>query len=736
MRGLRPLDLVILFGLGSFWIVCQVLHVGRQLDERPLGWIPIYVRAATTPDSHPTVERLWLGIDDRAGTPHPGDALLAAGPNSLAGASRLDVLAAAYAAQHGDRVPLTVRRHGQQIETLLPLRLVPAAWTQLVVALAVGVGGILVLWRGRGSRVARSFALTSFAFSLQFSALVGGSPEVTRFGVGLLIATAGLYPPLMLRTALLFPESAAPRARWPWILPWTWLITAPAAYVWLLGAPSLGLYDFGLASACFASAIAALLAILTRNYVRAQVRARRQMRWALYGFFVGTVPPMLAAAAAALRPALRPLYEASLVFQALIPFFLFRALVIDDLFDIDRLITRTMLYTLLMGAFLGSAFGVVPGLAQAASETTGFAENTLTPLLYALSGVAILGVGRLAQPWLFRWIAPESDRLARGVKRLRGELVGLPGPEALLRVFAERLSGLLRLDASALFADTGEVLSPVVLRGPAVHYPFAADGPLAAALQEAELPIRFSGRAGRGRLRGIDDADREALQAMRAELLLPIRHRTRLTAFLCLGEKSSGDIFTSQDLGLLDALAEQVSLELSRFDETEVDRGQRALSDAIAELYSCFLSYASADERFARRLYADLDARGVRTWFAPESLAIGARFRKAIDDGLARAERLVVVLSEASLRSQWVGYEVEVMRARERREQPEHPLLFPIRIDDAVLRTTLPWAVELRGGVHIGDFGAWEDESRYGAAFERLISELLSEQDARRPPSA
>ncbi len=38
--------------------------------------------------------------------------------------------------------------------------------------------------------------------------------------------------------------------------------------------------------------------------------------------------------------------------------------------------------------------------------------------------------------------------------------------------------------------------------------------------------------------------------------------------------------------------------------------------------YSCFISYASKDEDFVRRLHADLQDNGVRCWFAPEDMTM------------------------------------------------------------------------------------------------------------------
>lgn len=54
------------------------------------------------------------------------------------------------------------------------------------------------------------------------------------------------------------------------------------------------------------------------------------------------------------------------------------------------------------------------------------------------------------------------------------------------------------------------------------------------------------------------------------------------------------------------------------------------LGEAI-QYYSCFISYSSKDDAFAQRLHADLQNNGVRCWFAPHDLPIGAKTRDAID---------------------------------------------------------------------------------------------------------
>jgi uncharacterized protein YjbI with pentapeptide repeats len=140
------------------------------------------------------------------------------------------------------------------------------------------------------------------------------------------------------------------------------------------------------------------------------------------------------------------------------------------------------------------------------------------------------------------------------------------------------------------------------------------------------------------------------------------------------------------------------------------------------EFYSCFISYSSKDEEFAVRLHADLQNRGVRCWFAPHDLKIGAKTWDTIDEAIRLRDKVLLLLSDNSIRSDWVEDEVSKGYAEER--QRGTTVLFPVRIDDAVMTTTEPWAVKLRDQRNIGDFRRWKDHDAYGKSFERLLRDL------------
>lgn len=143
------------------------------------------------------------------------------------------------------------------------------------------------------------------------------------------------------------------------------------------------------------------------------------------------------------------------------------------------------------------------------------------------------------------------------------------------------------------------------------------------------------------------------------------------------------------------------------------------------QFYSCFIAYSTKDENFAERLNADLRAKKLRCWFAPEDLKIGDRFEERLEESIRLYDKVMIILSEASVQSRWV--EREVNAAREREDREKRTLLFPIRIDEAVMNTTQPWAADIRRGRHIGDFRGWKHQDAYKKAFERLLRDLQEE---------
>ncbi|WP_448189730.1 toll/interleukin-1 receptor domain-containing protein [Azospirillum sp. sgz301742] len=147
-----------------------------------------------------------------------------------------------------------------------------------------------------------------------------------------------------------------------------------------------------------------------------------------------------------------------------------------------------------------------------------------------------------------------------------------------------------------------------------------------------------------------------------------------------------------------------------------------AFNSKSSGFYSCFISYSTKDQGFADKLYKDLQNIGIRCWFAPHDLQIGAKTWDAIDRAIKDRDKVLLILSRNSIASQWVEDEVNKAYAEERARNTT--VLFPIRLDDDVMKCQEPWAIKLRDQRNIGDLRMWRNADRYTSSLERIVRDL------------
>jgi hypothetical protein len=153
------------------------------------------------------------------------------------------------------------------------------------------------------------------------------------------------------------------------------------------------------------------------------------------------------------------------------------------------------------------------------------------------------------------------------------------------------------------------------------------------------------------------------------------------------------------------------------------------------EFYSLFISYSTHDQAFAERLHADLQANGVRCWFAPHDMRSGKKIHEQIDEAIRLYDKLLLLLSSHSMESEWV--KTEIAKARKREIAEKRRVLFPIRL--CSFEAMRDWecfdadtgkdsAREIRE-YFIPDFSNWEGNDAYKLAFDRLLKDLQGKPD-------
>ncbi len=300
--------------------------------------------------------------------------------------------------------------------------------------------------------------------------------------------------------------------------------------------------------------------------------ARRRLTLLASGAAVSLTPVLLLAVTALLMGrsflafvTFSPLvWIPSLLLLFLFPVTLAYVIVVEHALEVNVVIRQGLQYALARGGARLLVASVVVVLAIYAARIAyepGIARSRLWLLLTELAAVLLLV--RLLSERLYGWIDRHFFREAVNTERVLGELsskvrtIFEAGP--LLQTVTETIASALHINrVVALIRQNGDFV-PAYARGfgPAVpDVRFPAEGSVGERLARQQQPLR-------GPAQTMERAeDQRALNALEAELLLPMSANDRLLGFLSLGPKRSEAPYSASDIRLLEAVAMQTGLAL------------------------------------------------------------------------------------------------------------------------------------------------------------------------------
>ncbi len=115
----------------------------------------------------------------------------------------------------------------------------------------------------------------------------------------------------------------------------------------------------------------------------------------------------------------------------------------------------------------------------------------------------------------------------------------------------------------------------------------------------------------------------------------------------------------------------------------------RAVEDILYEAFllrakgtsrRVFISYSHEDSRFADKLYKSLYAEGATVWLDRRDLVAG-KVNDQVARQIGKSDVVLLVLSEASVKSDWVAHEISLARTFERENKID--VLCPVSLDIA-----------------------------------------------------
>jgi class 3 adenylate cyclase len=452
-----------------------------------------------------------------------------------------------------------------------------SAYPLVLLGLTLGSVAILVRLRAPRSRAVRPFFAWAMVNSIFNNHFLGGSEaQVYAF---FLLASVQWWAPTFLLWAILTPEETAPKSWWPYLFAWAWLI--PTTLSGIFTSTLLGM-QFYMGTSAALGVIVNLFAplIVLWNYRRASPIGRRQVKWVLLAFAVAALGVGAIFTAVAIDPTFFRFASFASLFLLSLPIGVAISVLRFNLFDVDRLISATTAYSVVLIGLVAAGLVSVPRLSALLSDTLGVEAASVQLVVSLALASIVVPAQRRARPWIDRWLFKERVALQQGCQELLQNLGSCNDPRQLWERTGERLGSLLRPDTCAIYSRSPQGYASVFVRGRAVPPAFRAQSAFVDLLESNAAPLPLDRWAGR-RAPVLTDFDREALDTLGADVVIPVRRDEKLVAFVCLGTKRSGDVYTSTDLSLLAAVGDKVSSELARFDEAEVASQREAMHQAM-----------------------------------------------------------------------------------------------------------------------------------------------------------
>jgi len=377
------------------------------------------------------------------------------------------------------------------------------------------------------------------------------------WSLGILQSAGGLF-----YLAFVFPQPVRFVRSSPYLryLPWVVMaLLAPMMVIAIYFPPNPFFYitAWQIGYVCFILGFITFIGILIWRIGSSQSPIiRQQSRVILFGSFLGFLP-MLVYVGSLIASALIE-FRAWLVFPSLIlfPLSITYAILRYRLLDVDAILVRAVTYIMMTIVVVAAFYGLLTLLSLALEETVQ-ANNPLVIAAYLfILVIGLTPLRNLIQGSIDRifYRAPADYRRALTV--LSRALVVMPNLTQTLRLLEDQLQQAIAPEKFTLHLyndDLGEYIPHATQSDSAP--PYQLDDPLIRLLESSQAPVWLPPD-------GPVPAPLQDARKLMGFTFVPLRYKKRLIGFMSLGPRRSGDLYNSNDLDFLAAVADQSTLAL------------------------------------------------------------------------------------------------------------------------------------------------------------------------------
>jgi len=276
----------------------------------------------------------------------------------------------------------------------------------------------------------------------------------------------------------------------------------------------------------------------------------------------------------------------SMMAMLLFPVTMAYVVVVQRAMDVRMVVRQGVQYALARRGIVALQVLVTSGVMLLAISMAGASDvNRPGRITLIAAGIAVVFLFRNQADRLRRAVDRRFFREAYNAEQILGELSErvrtILDKGALLEMLTRQLSASLHVERIAVMLEANGVFRPAFATG----YPqppevvFAREAATVGELRRSREPLAVAGPA--------PDGDRDALERLDAQLLLPLSSKEELIGFISLGPKRSEEPYSSSDARLLRTVAAQtgLALENSRLSEAiAAEVAQRELLNREIEI--------------------------------------------------------------------------------------------------------------------------------------------------------
>ncbi len=476
-----------------------------------------------------------------------------------------------YRAGAWSKATYSLVRHSVALDTELVLVAADRSlnnWLRLIalIYLCIGLYVLLRRWTAPGSTHFYIFCLVSFAFySFKYTGKLNDFDWTIYWGEAVAWL---LQPALFLHFVLTFPEKRGFVRKHPWSIPLLYvpgmllLVSHALIFKFVRASERLRWNLDRVQMAYLALFFVAAAWVLWHSYRRAGTPIlRQQLKWVTRGTILAITPFTLFYVIPYLLG--WDTVKVSVLSLGLLPLTFGYAIFRYRLMDVDLIFKRGMAYTLAAAAVVGMYFTLV--------AVVGVLVNTRVPSSGRVGLILAVAITALLFDPVRKWIQDRLDQFfyrtrydyRRTLIEFGRELSAETDLDAMLTSVVERLSRTLLVDRLAIFLASGEAAEHQFVL--AKSFGMAETGKLDLSFLAAQRPEMEMGHLFFDNTHQVPRearAAQEAISRLDLNYYIPCRSQHITVAVLGLGKTVEGDFLSSEDVELLETLADYIGIAI------------------------------------------------------------------------------------------------------------------------------------------------------------------------------